>query len=73
MLLTEVRNSLQSLKDGSQKLKHQKNAGVCAKKNTKSYYAERKRNFDEKLKELDSKISGLEPFLNNFDNILDKV
>jgi len=64
---------INSLKDGTIKLKRQKDSESVAKKNLMNYYIEKRRKFDEILASMEMKIDAYQTHLDQFDDNINKV
>lgn len=72
-VFSDVKTGIAALKEGSIKLKRQKDAEAVAKKNLMSYYGEKKKRFDDNLNSKEAKLNSLQNYINNFEIIIAKV
>lgn len=62
-----------SLKDGTIKLKRQKDSESVAKKNLVNYYLEKKRKFDDTLASMEHRIDKFQQSLEKYDDYVEEV
>lgn len=72
-MFADVKGESNFVKEGTLKIKRQKNAEAVAKKNLVNYYGEKRKQFDETLNEQEAKIETFQNFIDNFDQNIEKV
>lgn len=73
MLFSDVKNDLNFLREGINRIGRQKEAENIAKKNLLNYNNEKKSHFDEVLGQQESKITEFQQHIDKFDSYIDKV